>query len=267
MTGQGSDAVGAGAAGTGQDEALASFLAKWATRWPEWNVAEVFLPREQREPARAWASLLQELTLAAWGGAEARPGELKLAWWQDELAGWSRGARRHPLGIVLQRRPAPWAELGTALPTLQAARDRPGDADEAFACLEPFSRSVVGVEGALFAEGAARHARQTDASASGAVAASEHAPVSAALLYSRFGEDGDRFVPLAIVARAARGSGDPRALWADELASRWPPAANSIPRVRRLWTALAQRRLAHRDVTRPLPAWSALNAAWRAARN
>ncbi|HEU0307199.1 MAG TPA: phytoene/squalene synthase family protein, partial [Lysobacter sp.] len=89
-------------------EAIGSFIDKWRARWPEWTVAEVFVPREQRDSTLAWMALLQELTDAAWGGSDPRPGEAKLGWWAEELQGWSRGIRRHPLGQVLQKFPVPW---------------------------------------------------------------------------------------------------------------------------------------------------------------
>ena len=43
-------------------EATDSFIGKWRARWPEWSVAEVFIPRGQREVVLAWMALLQELT-------------------------------------------------------------------------------------------------------------------------------------------------------------------------------------------------------------
>ena len=128
-------------------EALDNFIGKWRARWPEWAVAEVFLPPAQRDLARAWATLQQELTDAAWGGSDPTPGEAKLAWWQEELAGWGRGARRHPLGTVLQRQPAPWAGLAATLPSLAASRDRPGTTEDAFASVRPFARAAAPVGG------------------------------------------------------------------------------------------------------------------------
>ena len=67
--------------GPARDESLDSFLDKWRTRWPEWAVAQAFVPPAQRDIALAWAALQQELTDAAWGGSDPRPGEAKLAWW------------------------------------------------------------------------------------------------------------------------------------------------------------------------------------------
>ena len=100
-------------------DALQAFLAKWRARWPEWAVAEVFVPAAQRERAQAWFALRDELGDAAWGGQDPLPGDAKLGWWAEELDGWSRGARRHPLGLALQRVQAPWDNLAACLPALR----------------------------------------------------------------------------------------------------------------------------------------------------
>ncbi len=237
-------------------EALAGFLGKWRARWPEWNVAEVFVPRAQREVALAWAALQQELTDAAWGGSDPRPGEAKLAWWQEELAGWARGGRRHPLGAVLQRLPAPWVDLAASLPSLMHSRERPRDADEAFAVLQLFAQAVSRIDLVVL-----------DDRANGPEATHDEAAqrvVSAMLLQTRCVIEGDGYVPLSVIARA--GEGDPRAIWGQQLGQRWPDAARA-KKVRRLWAALARQRLQHGDAARPLSAWSTLRTAWRAARN
>lgn len=121
-----------------------SFLEKWRARWPEWALAEVFVPAERREPLLAWLSLRQELLDAAWGGSDPRPGEAKLGWWQEELEAWARGMRRHPLGLVLQSLDAPWASLGAALPLLAATRDQPAPAR-----LRPIAEAIAAVSAAL----------------------------------------------------------------------------------------------------------------------
>ncbi|MDQ3206034.1 MAG: phytoene/squalene synthase family protein [Pseudomonadota bacterium] len=249
-------------------EALEGFIAKWRARWPEWSVAEVFVPREQRETARAWASLLHELTLAAWGGVEARPGELKLAWWQEELVGWSKGARRHPLGLVLQRRQAPWARLAVGLPALQASRERPGDTGEAFVDIAPFCDGVVAVEGVLFAPAdALLESTRRGAGAETAQHEQAVALVTATLLHSRFLYDSDSLVPLQVLARSGSPSHAARAAWARELLQCWPIEGSPGPRVRRIWAALARARLERPDPAAPLPPLAALRAAWRVARN
>lgn len=130
--------------------ALESFIAKWRARWPEWAVAEAFVPASQREIAAAWFALLQELTDAAWGGEDPTPGIAKLAWWQEELRGWSRGRRRHPLGIALQRQAAPWPTLEAALPALRTSRDPPADVKAALAGLHAFATAAAAVEQSLF---------------------------------------------------------------------------------------------------------------------
>lgn len=241
-------------AAQGQEaDALESFIGKWRARWPEWAVAEVFVPHRQRETALAWAALQQELIDAAWGGSDPRPGEAKLAWWQEELHGWSQGRRRHPLGTVLQRWPAPWTALAAALPTLTGSRDRPRDLDEALAALHPFGRAVAEIERALFDEMGDAMAVATDPSL-----------VAATLLQARFFQSGDQHVPLSVLARA--GEGEPVAIWRQQLDRGWP-AVMATTRPRRLWATLARARLRQADATAPLPRWRTLWSAWQAARS
>jgi hypothetical protein len=141
-----------------RDEA-GTFIAKWRGRWPEWELAMVFVPAAQRPLVEAWYTLLQEFTDAAWTG-DPTPGLAKLAWWQDELGGWAKGARRHPLGALLQAHPAPWLQLGRALPDLRALRDDAGgDAPVAPAATagahagEAFAAAVADCEAVLFRNG------------------------------------------------------------------------------------------------------------------
>ncbi|BDU17169.1 phytoene/squalene synthase family protein [Lysobacter auxotrophicus] len=231
-------------AGPARDEALDSFLDKWRARWPEWAVAQAFVPPQQRDIAIAWAALQQELTDAAWGGSDARPGEAKLAWWMEELQGWSRGLRRHPLGITLQKHAAPWTSLGAAIPSLRDSRERPRDRDDAFAALAPFAQAVVQIEAALFDAGAA-----------------DAAIVQAGLLQARLAHTGEASVPMSVIARM--GEGSTRA-WAAELLDHWPHGDASRPR--RVWNALARQRLRRGDASLPLPPWAALWTTWRGAR-
>lgn len=232
-------------------DGLGHFLDKWRARWPEWAIAEVFVPPAQRQSALAWAALQQELGDAAWGGSDPRPGEAKLAWWREELLGWGRGARRHPLGEVLQRQPAPWAALAAALPTLAASRERPRDADEAFAQLQRFAATAAEVDLALFEP-------------SRAPAAADREAVVATLLQARLAVAGEDAVPLGMFAQA--GEGERLARWAARLHERWP-RDRAGSRARRLWAALARARLGRGDPARPLPPWTTLPLAWRAARD
>lgn len=229
-----------------RDDGLHSFIGKWRARWPEWAVAQVFVPATQRPTALAWASLLQELTDAAWGGSDARPGEAKLAWWGEELQGWAQGRRRHPLGTHLQRQPAPWSQLASALPDLRESRERPRDREEAMAALQSFARAVAATEAVLF-EG------PFDA----AVPA-----ITASLLHARLAQMGESAVPLGLLAEA--GKRGPLAAWGRELLAQWPATAGSRPR--RLWSALARQRLVRGDAALPLPPWATLLTAWRGAR-
>jgi hypothetical protein len=218
--------------------ALESFVAKWRMRWPEWSVAEVFVPAAQREVAAAWFALLQELTDAAWAGDDPTPGLAKLAWWQEELSGWAQGRRRHPLGGVLQGHDAPWHGLASVLPVLQASRVPPPDAVSALDLLRGFTGTAAAVEQALFET---RHDFAT---------ADE---ISATLLavHARWRTDGAEAIP------AKRASG---------LLAQWPARPGPLPR--RILAALARARLrSGAPASRALPPWRALWVAWRAARH
>jgi phytoene/squalene synthetase len=235
-------------------DAVSSFTGKWRERWPEWSVAEVFVPVAERERAVAWFALRQELTDAAWGGGDVRPGEAKLAWWAEELQGWAEGRRRHPLGQELQRTPAPWALLASCLPALLASRERAVDADQAIAAVEPFAEAVAGIAATLFA--------------SNTPAPSRNAAIG--LLAEQLLVQGDAAAPLLVRARLGEtvaAEGFARA-WATELLARWPaPYDGACPG--RIHAALLQARL-RRYVAegrmQALSRWRALWTAWAAAR-
>jgi hypothetical protein len=217
-------------------EAVDSFVAKWRARWPEWDVAMVFVPAEQRPCVQAWFCLLQDLTDAAWAGSEATPGLAKLAWWQEELTGWSRGARRHPIGAVLQPVPAPWAALGASLLSLHGTRERAGDGAQAFAGLAAFAAAAAACESAVFG-----------------LPAGDPSAMQRRLLGQRL---------LADPAAACPVSEDP-ADWTRQLLHGWPAAAT---RPAAIQDAVLQERLRRGPAPVALRPWQALRVAWRAAR-
>ena len=211
------------------------FTAKWHARWPEWGIGAVFLPASQRETAFAWFALLQELTDAAWTGADATPGLAKLAWWNEELLGWAKGARRHPLGAVLQPHPAPWMALAAGLLPLQGSRDRPLSATPAQAGLDGIALAVAECEQGLFGTGA------NPGAAAGAIA-----------------------FDLFAVRQLLRGEAD--------LAVPPPgavPASRACTRPRRLQSAFVRERLrrAASGQAAAVRPWRSLWLAWRAARS
>lgn len=234
-----------------------SFIGKWRERWPEWQVAEVFVPVASRAQWLAWFALRQELLDAAWAGADPRPGEAKLGWWAEELHGWSQDRRRHPLGATLAALPAPWTHLAAALPALASARDRAVDLDEARATLAPFAAAVAEVDNALGHD------------------APVPVPVRAAdgalhLLAQRAVGDDDNAVPLSVRARlgAEAGPAEATSAWAAELLQAWTQADG--PRAVRIHAALLQARLrqlaAGTAPPQPPSRWRSLVVAWRAAR-
>ena len=134
-------------------EALEATLADWRARWPEWQVAENFIAAESRDAASAWFMLLGELGHAAWGGSDPTPGLAKLGWWQEELRGWARGMRRHPLGLVLQKPPGAAVEWSAFADSLGVLRDRglaTAEPAAAVVALQPFLDGIRAVERQLF---------------------------------------------------------------------------------------------------------------------
>jgi hypothetical protein len=224
-------------------DALLGFLGKWQAQWPEWGVAEVFVAPPQRECAQAWFALRDELSEAAWGGEDPTPGDAKLAWWAEELDGWSRGARRHPLGLALQKTPAPWSNLAACLPALRASRERPADLDAALFALEPYAEAVAGVAQHLFGSEAPAPARN----------------VVVSLLAERVMRHPDGATPL--------GDTDVRG-WARGLLAQWPPPGDGT-RPGRIHAAIVRGRLQRHALGRrsPMGRLGALFAAWRAARD
>lgn len=219
---------------------LDDFLDKWRGRWPEWRIAQVFVPEMQRPQLEAWFALQQEWTDAAWAGDDPTPGFAKLGWWQDELRGWSKGLRRHPLGLVLQKQPAPWGRLADTLPRMQQVREplRAWGASEApMSTMQPLADAVAACESALFGPAAV-------------VESNAFSLLAAHALWHR--EDADD---------AARARD-----WARQLLV--PPAKRAGSRPGRIHAGLSRGRLQQlvdRGEVTALGPWSALWLSWRAA--
>lgn len=220
------------------DEA-AAFVAKWRGAWPEWAIAAVFVPPAERALAPYWQALQFELQEAAWGGADARPGEAKLGWWAEEFAGWAMGRRRHPLGAHLLPRPAPWVDLARVMPALAATRTRPASADAAWSAIEPVAAALASCEAGLL--GGPPDARG----------------IAACWLHARLARHPADAVPL--------DAASPKA-WAHALLQVWPAGRGSAAS-RRLELALARGRLRASDPSAPLGPLATLWSGWRAARD
>jgi hypothetical protein len=218
--------------------ALDSFLEKWRTRQPEWQLVQGFVPEAQRGIAVAWFALLQELADAMNIAGDPLPADAKLAWWGEELRDWSRRRSRHPLGRVLEPVAAPWDVLADALPALPLMRALPDSVDAALPLVMPLARAIARVEAGLFPG-----ARQPDAIEA----------LAAHLLFSRWME----VPPHADMPR-----------WRDALLARWP-ARGGGPRPRRILNAILRKRVQHLHAdglgstpTKPLAlVWTC----WRAA--
>ncbi len=227
------------------DAALEDFLGKWRGRWPEWRIAQVFVAESERATAEAWFALLQEWTDAAWAGDDPTPGFAKLAWWQEELQGWAKGLRRHPLGRVLQKQPAPWASLAAALASLQAVREPLrawASPQPLMVQLQPLADAIADCERAFFS---------SDVESGGE-------------------SGGDTFLLLAAHALWHRDQAAEAAqaqAWARQLATTAPQRAGSRPR--RIHDALSHARLRRVAAAGEVSALSpgvALWRSWRAAR-
>jgi len=211
------------------------FIAKWRERWPEWDIADSFIPAPQRPLAAAWLALLQEFSLAAWAGREPAPGLAKLAWWQDELNGWGKGRRRHPLGEILLARPLPWAQLAQALNGLSVARDIVPESTASAVDLVPLAQALLACEAALFG-----HAL---------IGQSNHHPILLDVLSEQTLLRGDTEAAARLLAE--------------------PVSRAHLPRPRRLQSAILAarlRQLQRGQPQRPPPLWRTLFSAWRAAR-
>lgn len=223
-----------------QSSALDSFLDKWRTRWPEWSVAEPFIPEPQRRLAVAWFALLQEWEDIMNIAGDPLPADAKLAWWQQELRDWSEQRSRHPLGRVLEPVRAPWAALADSLPAMQVARVQPASLQQALDQLRAFADAVIATEAALFAR-----AQAGDATA-----------VAVQWLDARQRVAGDGAAPGGVTAIA----------WRTQLLRAWPRKP-ALARAHRVWSRLARARLQRELAGKPAyaPPVQQLWHSWRAA--
>jgi hypothetical protein len=240
------------------------FLGKWRARWPEWRIARTFVDPAFRDRAEAWFALLQEFVDAAWSGEDATPGIAKLSWWQDELRGWSKGARRHPLGAALQKIPAPWPALALSLATLQAARSAVRDTVDATTASPSIASTMDALNSCAGAIAACEAAIFVDSFADSSADAS---PIDSHAADADEPHGGARLI--ALYALWAFGHTPSRAQreFARQLLANWPGSAATRPS--RVYGTLIRKRLGAIAAGRalsPLSPWATLWAAWRAAR-
>jgi len=228
--------------------ALDSFLDKWRTRWPEWQVAEPFIAESQRTLVVAWFALLQEFDDILNTSGDPMPADAKLAWWGEELRSWSAQRSRHPLGRMLEPVRAPWAELAQALPDLIEARAAAVDPAQAQRALQAYGAAVAAVEAVMF-----------ETPARGDVAT----PVVLQTLAQRLHEAGVAAVPRSLLGQ---GEGDAAQRWGQQLLRDWP-ARVAGPRPRRLYASLARARQqawAHGRELKATPVRTLLRTWWAA---
>ena len=125
-------------------------LQKWWERWPEWTIAEVFLPAPQRLIAVAWFSVLMEWEDLLDQRRERNIVSARLRWWQDELAQWSEQHTSHPLAPLLAAIDAPWKQLAHGLSDLEAIHTVPPSFALARMAIARLLDAIVAIEMRLF---------------------------------------------------------------------------------------------------------------------
>ncbi|WMJ69855.1 phytoene/squalene synthase family protein [Stenotrophomonas sp. 24(2023)] len=235
--------------------ALDSFLDKWRTRWPEWSVAEPFVPEAQRLRTVAWFALLQEFDDMLNTSGDPLPADAKLAWWGEELRSWAGQRSRHPLGRVLEPARAPWVQLADALPDIVEARSVAVDAAAAERALAGFAEAVAAVEAVLF----------EDAPGKGVLRKGAGRAVLLQTLAQRLYDAGVAGIPRALLAGTDVSAAPQR--WAQQLLKGWAVRVPG-PRPRRIWSTLARARLAAQAAGKPIEATPVrtLLRVWWAAR-
>ena len=135
-----------------EDSAFASFERKWLEANPEQAAVLVFLRPAQRQSARAFGSLIHELTQTAFVVREAQVAAAKLSWWQQELIGAAAGNPRHPISRELfhdSRAAAIDARLWRALidgAIAQLDASFPSSFEDLLASLSDFFGPVAAIE-------------------------------------------------------------------------------------------------------------------------
>jgi hypothetical protein len=140
----------------GLDEGLRASFSKAAGREPLLAAGLAFVPRASRPAYAAWCGLIGELRETLFERSDPRVTGMKSLWWAEELAGWRRGAFRHPVGRPLVAQPAlagTWESVADAIPLLAAEPEPTPDAEAALDALWPLSEALVQVERVLFAAG------------------------------------------------------------------------------------------------------------------
>ena len=251
--------------GKSQD-AGAHFVAKWQHREPEMVFAEVFCPAADKPVFRAWGALLHELRESLFELSDPGVARIKTTWWAEEMIGLGQGKQRHPLGLELLGRDAPWSVLGRALLAFEAEAMRAANTEESVAVLMPLADAVLQVESRLFSARAS-----TEASRSLAIhwllqrlpegLASEDQARIPMHLFARHGITGAE-LPTAKAQAMLRD-------WAGELSAALPselPSAALVRRSRASFDHARLRRLAGGKPFGPPSPPSSLWRAWRAAR-
>lgn len=251
--------------GQSQD-AGAHFVAKWLQREPEMVFAEVFCPEADKPVFRAWGALLHELRESLFELSDLGVARIKTTWWAEEMIGLGQGRQRHPLGLELLGRDAPWSVLGRALLAFEAEAMRAANTEESVVILLPLADAVLEVESRLFSARASAEASRS---------------LAIHWLLQRLPEglasEDQARIPMHLFARHGITAAElPTAKaqdllreWAGELAASLPPALPGAALVRRSRASFDHARLRRLAVGKPFgppSPPSSLWRAWRAAR-
>ena len=229
--------------------ALDGFVAKWRARWPEWSVAQVFVPRRAAR-RRRWpgSRCCRNSPTPPGAAAIPRPAEPSSPGGRKNCAAGRKGARRHPLGDALQRLPAPW----TCARRIAAGIAR----SRASARTTPRPRS-----------GHCDRSRRRSPNARRRCSACRptRAPWSdTTLLAERLLADPQAAVPLSIPATRQALRWRSASAWAIELQSAWPLAATPPATPAGGLAAGASAAPSRTAVgNEPLAPWRTLIVAWR----
>ena len=134
-----------------QHEGLQHFVAKWYSREPEMQFAEVFVPAADKLSFHVWGALLHELKHTLFELSDQHVTEMKTAWWADEFQRLSNGQPRHPITQALPDISVPWTSLASALfSVVEANASRAGNTGQAIAALLPLSSVLIAIEDKVF---------------------------------------------------------------------------------------------------------------------
>lgn len=197
-------------------EVLQSYLDSWRRDWPEWSIAERFIPQSLRTVAQAWFAVQQQWEGLLPAASESMATAAKQAWWKHEIDNWQQGQALHPLGSVLCVITAPWAQLATTMTCLQTLQCTSADVRHGYQELWAMIHALATIDNHLF----------------GRTVSSDPQALLIQWLDARRRRGG----------AGASPPGQTADQWRQQLLTMWPNKP-SLARPRRIWLALIRRRI------------------------